>query len=92
MRKVTIIELNNISFILFVVVSFFIAGCAKNQKINGDSDFKKMCIDSGYGWMKMKPTQDGKFIKGSEGCWGCMVEGIEHVCDKEKFMEFALPK
>ena len=47
-----------------------------------------MCQDAGYEWMYMKQTQDGKIIQDSESCWGCMVEGIEHVCDKEKFMEY----
>lgn len=51
-----------------------------------------MCQDAGYEWMLMKPTQDGKFIKDAEGCWGCMVEGIEHICDKEKFSQFVPPR
>ena len=46
-----------------------------------------MCQDAGYEWMHMKPTQNGKFIKDAQECWGCMVEGINHICDKEKFME-----
>ena len=47
-----------------------------------------MCTDVGYEWMHMKPTKDGKFIKDAQECWGCMVEGIEHICDKEKFIEY----
>jgi hypothetical protein len=37
--------------------------------------------------MLMKPTMDGKIIKEEASCWGCMVEGIEHVCDMGKFNE-----
>lgn len=50
-------------------------------------ELKKMCIDAGYGWMLMRPTDGGKIMKDSEDCWGCMVEGIEHVCSTEKFMD-----
>ena len=46
-----------------------------------------MCRDSGYEWMLMKPAKNGKIIQDANTCMGCMVEGIEHVCDKEKFME-----
>lgn len=83
MRKM---KVYNLFFIIFVVVLFFIASC--NREINeGDLEFKKMCQDAGYEWMWMKPTQDGKFIKGADECFGCMVEGIEHICDKEKFSQ-----
>ena len=92
---------NNMIFIVFAVVLFFIASCTRNnQNANfgntemekdvvskEDLQFKKMCQDAGYEWMLMKSMQNGKFIKNSSECWGCMVEGIEHVCDKEKFME-----
>ncbi len=78
-------------FIVFVVVLFFVASC--NRKSNeGDLEFKKMCQQAGYEWMFMKPTQDGKFIKDTQECWGCMVEGIEHICDKEKFQQFVPPR
>ena len=46
-----------------------------------------MCEHAGYEYMLMKPTQDGKMIMEAKSCMGCMVEGIEHVCDKEKFMD-----
>lgn len=88
-----IIKLNNIFFSALIFALFFIASCTQNQKnTEQDKEFQKMCTDSGYEWMLMKPTQDGKFIKDSQACWGCMVEGIEHVCDKEKFMEFVPPR
>ena len=84
---------NNLFFILFIAALFFIASCARNQQnVNGDLEFKKMCTDSGNEWMHMKPTQDGKFIKDAKECWGCMVGGIEHICDKEKFKEFVPPR
>ena len=76
------------SCILFIVVLFFIASCTNNQQNTDDNlEFKKMCTDSGYEWMHMKPTQNGKIIKDSNECLGCMV-GLEHICDKEKFKEF----
>ena len=74
-------------FILFTFILFFIASCAKNQSTNEDLNFKKMCQDAGYEWMKMKPMQNGKFVKNASECWGCMLQGMEHVCDKEKFIE-----
>ena len=84
---------SNLFFIGFVVGLFFIASCAKNQKnTEDDLEFKQMCQSVGYEWMLMKPTQDGKFIKDANECWGCMVEGLEHVCDKEKFSEFVPSK
>ena len=81
-------KLSNLFFILYVIILFIISSCTKNQGSNEDLEFKKMCEDAGYEWMVMKPTQDGKFIKDKEECMGCMVEGIEHICDKEKFMEY----
>ena len=82
---------NSVFFILFIVVLFFMASCTKNQQnrqsADGDLEFKKMCTDAGYGWMHMNPTKNGKFIKDAQECWGCMVE-LEHICDKEKFMQF----
>ena len=85
------IKTYNLFFIVFVVGLFFVASCANlqnKQKTNEDMESKQMCQSAGYEWMYMKPTQDGKFIKDAESCWGCMVEGIEHVCDKEKLKEF----
>lgn len=64
----------------------------KDKNIKEDLEFKKMCQDAGYEWMLMKPTQDGKIIQNAQTCMGCMVEGIEHICDKEKFMEFVPPR
>ena len=84
-------KINNLFFIILVIALFLISSCSKNQQ-KEDLEFKKMCIDSGYEWMHMKPTQDGKFIKDADECFGCMVKGIEHICDKEKFMEFLPPK
>ena len=90
-------RVSNLFLIILIFVLFFIASCTENQNMenmqieksgNEDSEFKKMCQDAGYEWMYMKQTQDGKIIQDSESCWGCMVEGIEHVCDKEKFMEY----
>ena len=79
---------SNLIFIIFVVILFFISSCSKiQQNTNGDLEFKKMCQDAGYDWMLMKPTKDGKIIQDAKACMGCMVEGVEHVCDKEKFME-----
>ncbi len=92
----------NYFFILSIVLGLVILGCTKastkdsmeNTEIKDiksmgeDLEFKKMCQEAGYEWMKMKPTKDGKFIKDAEECWGCMVEGIEHVCDKEKLIEY----
>ena len=82
---------SNLFFITFVFCLFFIASCTKNQQnqqnTDSDEEFKKMCIDSSYDWMLMKPTKDGKIIQDAKACMGCMVEVIEHVCDKEKFME-----
>lgn len=77
---------NNLILTSSIIVLFFISSCAKNQQTE-DLEFKKMCQGAGYEWMLMKPTQNGKFIKDTEECWGCMVEGIEHFCDKEKFMQ-----
>lgn len=83
----------NLFLIVIVAFLFLISSCTKNQQnTDGDLEFKKMCQDAGYEWMKMKPTQDGKFIKDAQECWGCMVEGIEHVCDKEKFNQFVPPR
>ncbi|MBI3026999.1 hypothetical protein HYY70_02705 [Candidatus Woesearchaeota archaeon] len=80
----------NLFFIGFVVGLFFIASCTNQPK--QDIEFKQMCQSAGYEWMLMKPTQNGKFIKDARECWGCMVEGIEHVCDKEKFQQFIPPR
>ena len=84
-------KLNNIFYIIFTGILFFIASCTKNEQNQQDTEsdlqFKKMCLDAGYEWMMMKPTKDGKIIQDAQSCMGCMVEGIEHVCDKEKFME-----
>ena len=87
-------------FLLLSIASLFIvASCTANQNQNSmekmntekdeknDAEFKKMCQNANYEWMLMKPTQDGKFIKDAESCWGCMVEGIEHVCDMNQFNE-----
>ena len=78
-------------FILFAIVLFFIASCTinrqNNQSADGDAEFKKMCTDSNYDWMLMKPTENGIIIQNAKACMGCMIEGVEHVCDKEKFME-----
>jgi len=94
-------KLSNIFFIVFIVVLLFILGCSKKVQIsdmgkmtnedktsvNEDLEFKKMCQNAGYDWMFMKPTKDGKIIETAKSCMGCMVEGIEHLCNKEKFME-----
>ena len=91
-------KFNYLLYIL-VVFSVVIFGCAQKraentientEMKNGNEypEFKKICQEAGYEWMLMKPTQDGKFIKDANECWGCMVEGLEHVCDKEKFMEY----
>ena len=92
-------KFNYLLYIL-VVFSIVIFGCAQKQtentmenmemkeSVNEDPEFKKMCQSAGYEWMLMKPTQGGKFIKNAQECWGCMVEGIEHICDKEKFAEY----
>mgnify|MGYP001560755774 CR=1 FL=1 len=85
-------KFSDVSFILFIIVLFFISSCTKSERNEGDLEFKKMCTDAGYEWMFMKPTKDGKFIKDAQECWGCMVEGIEHVCDKEKFSQFVPPR
>ena len=77
---------SNLFFVAFIFILFFISSCAKNPE--EDLEFKKMCADSGDEWMKMKPTQNGKFIKNAQECFGCMVEGIEHICYKEKFIEY----
>ena len=77
-------------FILSVAALFLIASCTnnlQNKQNNEDLDFKKMCKNAGYEWMLMKPTQDGKMVMEAKSCMGCMVEGIEHICDKEKFLE-----
>ena len=79
------IKASNLFFVLSIIALFFIASYTKNPK--EDLEFKKMCIDSGYEWMHMKPTQNGKFIKDADECFGCMVGGIEHICDKGKFEE-----
>ncbi|MDP3764970.1 MAG: hypothetical protein Q8R04_00505 [Nanoarchaeota archaeon] len=74
-----------IFFIVIVSFLFFIASCTNQPK--EDIESKQICQSAGYEWMLMKPTQDGKFIKDAKECWGCMVEGIGHVCDMEKFDE-----
>ena len=79
-------------FYLFIVFSVAAFGCFKavdsmEMGKNENSEFENICTSAGYEWMLMKPTQDGKIIKEAESCWGCMVKGTEHVCDKEKFEE-----
>ena len=85
-------KLNNIFYIIFTGILFFIASCTKNeqnqQSTDGGLEFKKMCQDAGYEWMLMKPTKDSKIIQDAKSCMGCMVEGIEHICNKEKFIEY----
>ena len=73
-------------FIGFVVTLFLISSCTNQPK--EDIESKQMCQGAGYEWMLMKPTQDGKIIKEAESCWGCMVEGVEHVCDMTQFKGF----
>lgn len=84
MRKM---KISKLSFSVFIVVLFFISSCAQNQAANQDSEFQKMCQDSNYEWMLMKPTKDDKIVKEAEPCWGCMVGGVEHVCDMNQFNE-----
>jgi len=79
-------------FYLLIVFSVAAFGCSKaadsmEMGKNENSEFEDMCTEAGYEWMLMKPTQDRKIIKEAESCWGCMVEGIEHVCSMEKFEE-----
>ena len=71
--------------ILSVIFLFFIASCSNQPK--EDLEFKKMCQNAGYEWMLMKPTKDGKIMLNEKPCMGCMVEGIEHICNKQKFLE-----
>jgi len=78
-------KLNNLFFIVTVFALFLISSCS-NQPKEG-IEFRKMCENAGYEWMLMKPTQNGKIIKDSQECWGCMVE-LEHICDKEKFKTY----
>lgn len=85
---------------ILVILSVLVLGCTQKQSpglmdnmqieksLNEDMEFRKMCQDAGYEWMLMKPTKDGKIIKDAEECMGCMVEGIEHICSKEKFMDY----
>ncbi|MBS3114516.1 hypothetical protein J4448_05430 [Candidatus Woesearchaeota archaeon] len=90
---------NNHLLCILVVFSLVVLGCAKQaidsmenmemeKIVSEDFEFKKMCQDAGYEWMLMKPTQNGKIMHEANSCWGCMVEGIEHVCDKGKFMDY----
>jgi len=94
-----------IKYLLFILLLFSLVafGCAQKipesmenmkmeKNVNQDSEFKAACQSAGYEWMLMKPTKDGKIIKEAESCWGCMVEGVEHVCDKEKFNQVVPPK
>ena len=64
-------------------------GIISDGKMNSgeDLEFKKMCQNAGWEWMLMKPTKDGKIIMDAKSCMGCMVEGIEHICDKGKFLD-----
>ena len=76
--------------IIGIILVFFIASCsnAKNNVMEiNNMNFQKMCGDSGYLWMLMKPTKDGKIIHEEKECIGCMVEGVEHVCDIGVFKE-----
>ena len=69
---------NKFYFYLIVLFSIIIYGCAQKQStnlmgnmeikegINKDLEFKKMCLNAGYEWMYMKPTQDGKIIQSSQ--------------------------
>ena len=91
-------------FLLLSIVSLFIvASCTANQNQHimgnmnmeegesGDAEFQKICQNANYEWMLMKPTMDGKIMKEAESCWGCMVEGIEHICDMGQFNEMMGP-
>ena len=89
--------------IIGIILVFFIASCSNaknnvmemnnmqmNYEINSmenEGNFQKMCGDSGYQWMLMKQTKDGKIMNEEKACWGCMVEDIEHVCDIGVFKE-----
>ncbi len=85
--------LKKIAGIVMIVTAFFLIYLVialPSMSMSGpkgfeDKEFKKMCQQSGYEWMYMKPTKEGIIIKESQECWGCMVEGIEHVCNKEEF-------
>ena len=88
-------------YALLVLVGLLVLGCTqksqsmdkdemKNMKMDTseqDMEFKQMCESKGWEWMSMKPSMDGKIMKDAQECWGCMVNGIEHICDKEKFMD-----
>lgn len=86
-------------YVLLILSGFIIFGCAKNTQskmeekgmakdaLNGNVELKKMCEEKGWQWMMMKPTKDGKIIPDAKECMGCMVDGIEHVCDKQEFMD-----
>ena len=93
----------NYLMVVLLALTIMVPACAKNSsddmdnamnaKMNygkpEDLELKKMCIDAGYEWMLMQPTEGGKIMKESEDCWGCMVEGVEHVCSTEKFNEIS---
>lgn len=78
--------------VLSIISLFIVASCTSNpqpmeKEENSDAKFKQMCQDSNYEWMFMKPTKDGKIVKEAEPCWGCMIGGIEHICDMNQFSE-----
>lgn len=81
----------NLLAVIAVMLGIIALGCTKANSMeigkNESSEFEKMCTDAGYEWMLMKPTQDGKIIKEEDSCWGCMVEGVEHVCSMAEFEE-----
>ena len=93
--------MKNILIYVVITLSVVVLGCVQNttnskgdmemkdtKSMGEDMEFKQMCQNAGYEWMLMEPTKDGKTISEADSCWGCMIEGIEHVCDKEKFMEY----
>ena len=81
------LRLSNFYFVLSVGILLIVASCANTEQNTETKEFKKMCQSAGYDWMLMKPTKDGKLMLNEKPCMGCMVEGIEHICDKEKFLE-----
>ena len=88
-------SLKKIAGIVMILTAFFLiylvvalpSMSMLGPKVAEDKEFKKMCRDAGYEWMHMRPTKGGIITKDSQECEGCMVEGFEHICDKEKFKQ-----
>ena len=74
-------------FIMLIVgIMILVSSCTKSGSLSPEQiEYKKICTDTGFQWMKMRPMLDAKYTS-EEECYGCMA-GFNHICNKDDFIE-----